>query len=204
MKREKRREIRSDMKRLLANLDERWVRAASSQLCQHLLELLRTPRLATRSHILAWTSFFPGEVDLTAFISDLVEERIFYLPRCHPDFSMVFISVGRDWTQEVEPGSFGIPEPKSDAGNRFDPESEASEAIVIVPGMAFDPLGNRIGRGKGYYDRFLGQPAMSRAKRIGVGWNLQMVDRIAPEAHDIPVDYICTEEGVISADLSES
>lgn len=200
--RSSRSQVRADMKTLLANLDQRWVKAASGQVCEQLKLLLESERLRSKSRILAWTSFFPGEVDLSVLISELSDEKTFYLPRSHSDGSMRFISIGDDWTDDVEPGLFGIPEPATSAGNSFDPDLQAFETIVLVPALAFDSLGNRLGRGKGYYDRFLGLPGMQDAKKVGVIWNLQLVEKIPPESHDIPVDYVCSEDGFFSVELS--
>jgi 5-formyltetrahydrofolate cyclo-ligase len=63
-----------------------------------------------------------------------------------------------------------------------------------VPGVAFDRNGNRIGRGKGYYDRLLEQ---TRAITVGVGYGFQLIEDIPAEPHDIAVDYVITEHGVI-------
>ncbi|MBI4530686.1 MAG: 5-formyltetrahydrofolate cyclo-ligase, partial [Candidatus Latescibacteria bacterium] len=60
-------------------------------------------------------------------------------------------------------------------------------------GVAFDPSGNRIGLGGGYYDRFLRD---LRAMKVGVAYQLQIVDRIIPGPTDTPVDLIITEEQV--------
>lgn len=194
------REIRADMKRLLANLDERWIRAASKEISEALVDILRSREFCDCTNVLAWTSFFPGEVNLSLLISELSDERSFFLPRSNPDFSMDFVSIGRDWTQEVEPGGFGIPEPCYEAGELYDPARDAKKTVVLVPGLAFDLLGNRIGRGKGYYDRFLGQPAMREARLVGVCWNLQKMEKLYPEIHDVPMDYLCTEERFLACD----
>ena len=84
-------------------------------------------------------------------------------------------------------GAYGIMEP---VGPIF-PESEYDRIdLAIIPGMAFDPYGNRLGRGKGYYDRLL--PRLGNALRIGVCFPFQKVDSVPSEAHDIKVnDVVC-------------
>ena len=64
--------------------------------------------------------------------------------------------------------------------------------LIIVPAVAYDRQGNRIGRGKGYYDRLLSR---TKALRIGVAYDFQLVDEIEAEPHDIPVDIVITETG---------
>ncbi|MDE6460514.1 MAG: hypothetical protein K2K52_06765, partial [Paramuribaculum sp.] len=54
----------------------------------------------------------------------------------------------------------------------------------------FDRLGNRVGRGKGYYDRLMQQ---SKALKVGIGYDFQLVDEIDTEEHDVPVDIVITE-----------
>lgn len=181
------------MRRVVSNLDQRWLAAASSALCSHLADLLKREFPKDGVAILAWTSFFPGEPDLSSFISGSFGQYDIFLPKTYPDYSMKFVSVSDKWSEETEPGEFGIPVPTG--GNFFDPASY-STTVVLVPGLAYDSLGNRLGRGKGHYDRFLGQPELRAAKKIGICWSLQIVDEVPAESHDIPVDWLCTEEGV--------
>ncbi|MCB0319477.1 MAG: 5-formyltetrahydrofolate cyclo-ligase [Bdellovibrionales bacterium] len=200
----KRDAIRLERRKLLANLDSRWTRAASLELCERLIKLLGTPGLANYTRLLAWTSFFPGEPDLSAFIARMESSHTIYLPRSLPDRSMLFISIGKDWMHEVTPGIHGIPEPLEDGGEQFESSFMAHETVVLVPGVAFDSLGNRLGRGRGYYDRFLGDPEMETAKKIGVCWKFQLAPDIPTRAHDIPVDYVCHEEGSFRTSLDRN
>ncbi len=67
--------------------------------------------------------------------------------------------------------------------------------LVIVPGLAFDPSGGRLGRGGGYYDRWIeGNPGLPR---IGVCFALQVVEKVPREDHDARVGKVVTEEGVV-------
>lgn len=66
--------------------------------------------------------------------------------------------------------------------------------LVIVPGVAFDTSCNRMGRGKGYYDRLLSE---SNAVKIGVAFSFQVVDEVPVEPHDIPLDMVATESTII-------
>ena len=62
--------------------------------------------------------------------------------------------------------------------------------MVVVPAMAYDRQGNRVGRGKGYYDRLL---ADSKAIKIGVAYDCQLVDEIDTDSFDQPVDIVITQ-----------
>jgi len=68
--------------------------------------------------------------------------------------------------------------------------------VVLVPSVAIDRRGNRLGRRGGYYDRFLAQPDL-RAARIAPALGPQLVDRVPVEAHDVPVDRVVTPAGVL-------
>jgi 5-formyltetrahydrofolate cyclo-ligase len=192
----KRSELRAEMRRVISNLDRRWLAAASHDLCRELTTLLDTELPGAIDHVLVWTAFFPGEVDLSRFIEGQFGRRRVYMPRTLPDRTMQFMAVERGWLLHAEKSTFGIPEPRFEEGKAFDLK-EAPRTAVIVPGLAFDRAGDRLGRGGGYYDRFLGRVAMQRAIKIGVCWELQVVDRVPTESHDVAVDWLCHEQGFI-------
>ncbi len=94
-----------------------------------------------------------------------------------------------------EKGPYGIPEPPSLAG--VEPRTKGWD-IIVVPGLAFDRRGNRLGRGFGYYDRFLGGLPES-VPRVGLAWASQRIPEVPVDAWDVPVHVLVTEEGVIRA-----
>ena len=83
-------------------------------------------------------------------------------------------------------GAFGILEPQ---GERPCPAGEID--LVVCPGVAFTADGRRLGRGRGYYDRYLGDPAF-RGVRVGVCYAHQLVDDLPVEPHDVFMDYVIT------------
>lgn len=90
---------------------------------------------------------------------------------------------------ELESGAYGITEPTV---GEIIKKSEID--IVILPGLAFDKSGGRLGYGKGYYDRFL---AGGGAMKIALAFSEQIIDKVVCESFDLPVDIIVTEEGII-------
>lgn len=91
-----------------------------------------------------------------------------------------------DWSPATQcAGSFGIDEPTDEA--RLCAPSEID--LMVVPGVAFTRDGMRLGRGKGYYDRYLSQPEF-RAVTIGVGYRHQLLDALPVEAHDKMLDWV--------------
>jgi len=91
-------------------------------------------------------------------------------------------------------GPLGIPQPKRDLWQTLSPDEID---LVIVPGVAFDERGNRIGFGMGFYDRFLKRKS-SRTKTVALAFELQLVPIIPSQPYDVPVDYIITEKRVIN------
>jgi 5-formyltetrahydrofolate cyclo-ligase len=91
---------------------------------------------------------------------------------------------------ELEIGRYGIREPKRE---NIRPASREEIDAILVPAVAFDRRGHRIGYGGGYYDRFL--PGVPRAVLIGAAFSCQIVARIPEGPHDLPVDRIVTENG---------
>jgi 5-formyltetrahydrofolate cyclo-ligase len=93
---------------------------------------------------------------------------------------------------EIVVGKFGAREPAADCAeitlNHFD--------LVLVPGMAFDLHGNRLGRGKGYYDRIL---AEASGIKCGVAYDFQLLEEIPTEPHDAKVDFIFTPSRCLKA-----
>lgn len=195
--------MRLEMKKVVANLDKRWIQAASIEVCDYLNRLVAKEGGSRIQHILAWVKHFPGEVDLSRFVGDQLGSKRVYLPRVLANREMQFLSIGTGWTDEMEVGFGGIPTPKDQSGELFD-VSYASSTAVIVPGLAFDNRGVRLGRGSGYYDRFLSEPAMSEALTIGVCWSLQLVNCVNQEDHDVPVQWLCHERGYLPAEVSDS
>lgn len=189
-------QLRNDFRKVLSNLDKRWIVAASHSLSDELMKFFHGPNGQGIEHILAFASFFPGEVDLSQFISDMIGRVNVYLPLSHSDGRMTFISVGSDWQEATVSGEFGIPEPDDTTGKSFNPE-DAQNAAILVPGIAFDRDGNRLGRGKGFYDRFLAMNRNRKMAKIGVGWELQLIESVPSAEHDVVMDWYCYERGVI-------
>ncbi len=118
----------------------------------------------------------PDEVDITPLFQCL--EKTFYIPAFDEAISSYRLA---QLTDELNPGKFGIPEPTNPV---FAPEELD---LIIVPGVAFDRTGNRIGRGGGFYDRLLPQ---YHAVRIGICFDFQCVENVPSEPHDCRMDVV--------------
>jgi len=100
-----------------------------------------------------------------------------------------------NYDTELERGNKGILEPKKEYNRLYPPENID---LIIVPGIAFDLDGNRIGRGFGYYDNFLRKVHLS-AKIIALAFEIQIVKKIMTDKNDIPVHKIITEKRIINS-----
>ena len=90
-----------------------------------------------------------------------------------------------DGPETLKRGAYGILEP---TGSLFPSPRYPQISLAIIPGVAFDKDGHRLGRGKGYYDRLL--PRLTGACKVGICWNFQLLEHIPTEDHDITMNRI--------------
>lgn len=139
-----------------------------------------------------------GRVALYASLADELPTRpVFEAARAHGKLTLfpraeadrlVFAPAVR-W-EDLRPGRYGVAEPSS-AVAALTPDS-----LVLVPGVAFDVGGGRLGRGGGYYDRTFASNAEPRPLLLGVGYAFQVVDAVPRARHDRRMDAVVTERKV--------
>lgn len=117
-------------------------------------------------------------------------KRVFY-PRPFPNRSIEFVEIGS--ATELVRGKLGIAEP---TGNKVLSRCSEFNVLLITPGVAFDPKGNRLGRGQAWYDRLIRQWG-SRATPVGLAYEFQVIDRIPVDPWDQKVLFISTQERFI-------
>jgi len=105
----------------------------------------------------------------------------------------------KDTGRELKRHAYGMLEPDTKICAPFPP---TQIDLVLVPGLAFDRQGYRIGYGGGYYDRFL--PRCPQATWVGLAYEAQLVADIFPEAWDIRLHHICTERGFLTTQAAHS
>lgn len=138
--------------------------------------------------IIALYAAADGEVDLRCvFDRARAQGKSCFFPAVHHG-DMVFYPVA-DWS-DLQPGRYDILSPK-DNGAVLDPQHCA---LIVVPGVAFDRQGNRLGRGKGFYDRYL--PTVG-GLRVGVCFDCCRVEALPHEPHDVGMDVVITESGIL-------
>ena len=148
--------------------------------------ILQSPMYVDASCVLLYAAT-GDEIDLCAVASDAWEQgKTVAYPRCLDRAgSMAFFVV--DNPSRLIEGSFGIPEPNEDCL----PWQPTADALCIVPALAADALGNRLGYGKGYYDRFLAEFEGVRACAV---YTCGVAESLPAEEHDLPVTYLCPGE----------
>ena len=123
-------------------------------------------------------SALPDEVQTQAFLEKWHLKKHIILPTVVGD-DIIPVAYGEDTAFAV--GDFNILEPQNEPyTGGFD--------LIVVPGVAFDRNGNRLGRGRGYYDRFLCQHL--DVKRIGICFDFQLIDEVPAESFDIRMDEV--------------
>ncbi|MDE6098535.1 MAG: 5-formyltetrahydrofolate cyclo-ligase [Muribaculaceae bacterium] len=175
--------IRTQMKARKALLDEP-EKALAADRAFNLME--QTAAFMLSEHILLYHSL-PDELSTREFINRWAGRKHFYLPRVNG----VNLEILPYEQSRLHLGAFNIEEPDGDTPL---PDLDIIE-MVVVPGVAFDRRGNRIGRGKGYYDRLLSN---LKALTVGVAYDFQLIDEIDSEEHDVRVNYIITDRHIIA------
>ncbi|MDD4991594.1 MAG: 5-formyltetrahydrofolate cyclo-ligase [Paludibacter sp.] len=139
---------------------------------------------AATTILMYWST--PDELPTHQIVRKWCYNKIIILPSVINEHEMEFkryFAIGK-----MRKGNLGIEEPDSIESykGKFD--------LVIVPGVAFDRKGNRLGRGKGYYDKFLSE---NKILKIGVGFNFQLLDYVPVTRDDIKMDKIITATEIV-------
>jgi 5-formyltetrahydrofolate cyclo-ligase len=151
--------------------------------------LLAHPLFEEATHLFTYLSF-RTEVDTRGIIeAAMASGKSVSIPRLKGDKATMEAVPLHAWADLV-PGPFGLLEPAPEISAIPLPPG----TLVLVPGLAFDPSGHRLGYGGGYYDRFLARPNL-RCIGAGLAYEAQITQLPHPEAFDQRVDWIVTELG---------
>lgn len=146
--------------------------------------LEQTAAFLMAENILMYHSL-PDELSTRSFLKKWGGKKHFFLPRVNG----VNLEILPYDESRLELGAFHIEEPTGDT--LTDPDEIE---LMVIPAVAYDYKGNRLGRGKGFYDRLL---SSTKATKIGVGYEFQLVDDLPVEPHDIPMDMVITQNACI-------
>lgn len=180
---------RAVLRRARKELTDAYRRQSSLSLCSHALEAITV----TGAESVLLFAPIGDEPDILPLAKELLGRgaSVFFPVSLTEETKLEFHRVTE--LSELCVGAYGIREPSRELPLFRDSES----AVCIVPALAFDRRGMRIGYGKGYYDRFL---STFGGKRFGVVYSQMLFDKLPADKYDIPVDMIITEGGTVLPD----
>ena len=161
---------------------------ASAAICSH---ILASPLLQNCRILLCYAPIGSEADVLTVAKAALAEGKIVGFPICN-GAEMEFYAV-TSLDELCKADAFGIPIPDATKSPRITPDHDT---LMLLPGLALDKSGNRIGYGKGYYDRYLHR-ASPAPVTLGVTYAATLFESIPSEKNDFPVVFLATEDGII-------
>ena len=175
---------KKELRQFIRNKKRQYSSSQLEELSLSVLSRLNGNEHLQRAETILMYYSLPDEVNTHAYIEQLLTEgKKILLPEVIDGENMVI----REYTgkHDLKEGAFHIMEP---VGSLFPEERYQEINLAIIPGMAFDGNHNRLGRGKGYYDRFLQK--IPQVYKIGICFPFQLVDEIPTEETDIKMDAI--------------
>ena len=183
---ERKNALRALMRQRLAALTPEERRQRSRQL---VARLVAQPAWTAARRVLLFAPLpIEPDVDLL-WLGDALEEKECAYPRVEGTATRLYF-VGH--AEELEPTRWGLREPAPVAAREADLRDFD---VVLVPGLAFDAAGGRLGRGGGFYDRLLAGRGQ-RSVVVGVGFEFQRLEELPLAPHDALMDCVCTEVGI--------
>ena len=181
-------ELRNQMRERLASLSSSQVRVRSAAVWERLSVL---SEFVSGTWLLVYVSK-GHEIDTHGLIQQLLAiGKHACVPRFDDASGRYIASELKDFVAELVEGKFGILEPKQGAVRLV--SADKLDAL-LVPGLAFDGKGNRIGRGMGFFDRLLRE---APGIKIALAYDFQVLNKVPADAHDVCVDFIVTEKQVV-------
>lgn len=146
-----------------------------------------------RAEVLLGFVNYGSEISTVEILSEALKHgKKVYVPRVEGE-DLIFYRIFS--MEDLVPGYKGIPEPAGDTERyqyRVKEQALLEKTLLLMPGVAFDPMRNRMGYGKGFYDRFLADKEELQIYSIAVGYQCQMVEQVPASEHDIkPYQVIC-------------
>ena len=183
-------EIRKKMTKRRESLSQKQVESKSGAIHKNLFEM---PAWNESAHMMVYLDFRNEVTTIPLIKTYLRKGKKVYIPVTNPGDYSLTVSELINPVEDLEIGHFGLKEPRKET---LRPANPCLLDLVIVPGVAFDGQGYRIGLGAGYYDRFL--PTLPQNTcLISMAYQFQLINRVPRESHDIPVQWIVTESQVI-------
>lgn len=183
-------ETKSEIRSRIIKIRNALTEEERNQAASLLTERIREHQWYFMSDVILGYADYGSEISTRELIQDALSAgKKIFLPRVEGE-NMTFYRVS-DLSGLVQ-GYKGIPEPQGDTESYHGGKQAAERTLLLMPGVAFDRYRNRIGYGKGFYDRFLADNPELQGRSIAVGYQCQLLDALPAEETDIrPCEVIC-------------
>lgn len=178
---------KSEIRKLALSKRNSFTSKERSEKSERIAEHLESLNIFKNAKNILFYYSYQAEVDTLGLMKKWMENKNILLPRLNSDNT--FVALPFTSFDNLEVNKFDIPEPPF----IFEPQTNLD--LIIVPGVAFDRKGNRIGMGKGYYDRFLTD--YKNVPKIALAYSEQVLDQVPKDPYDEPVNIILTEDEII-------
>jgi 5-formyltetrahydrofolate cyclo-ligase len=205
--REYKQALRGQMKAALASMEAVERTFASHKAC---VALLKTELFASADIVLSYMAAGMEADPFRISAAALSAFKMLAVPVCAKtgnamDFYFVHGAADEEgFLAQFTKGRYGILEPVPLPSARLKlPPVRAKKILVVVPGLAFSPRGGRLGHGAGYYDRYLSELKLKALEHdctltlVGFCFDCQVIRRLPLEEHDVPMDWLLTQSGLV-------
>lgn len=181
MEQDSKKALRTKISLKRSNLNFSEIREKSNVIMEKLLSLSQFQK----AQVVAFYLSKSDEVQTENAIKKILEEKTILVPVTKNEIKLVKFTSFSD----LEPALFSVPEPKTKRYSNQQPD------VIVIPGLAFDKHGNRLGYGKGYYDTLLKN---LKSIKVGVCFDFQLINNVPSYEHDQKVDTIITEKRILN------
>jgi 5-formyltetrahydrofolate cyclo-ligase len=189
-------EFRKKIKSHLSQLEEKFFLQKSEEICKNILSW----EIYQKAKTILFYMPLKTEPNIFKIIEDaFYQKKECYIPKITDEITMKFFLLEKEKSilEQVESGFYGILEPKENLPQfKIENFSNKDDILIFVPAMAFDINKNRIGKGKGFYDRFLSKIFENSKGNItlaGISFDCFIFDKIPTEKNDMKVDFIISD-----------
>lgn len=182
-------EVRNVMSKRRKSMSEQEVSHKSKTIIE---KVMNTEEFKKSKNLMVFLSF-----DNEVYTFDLIDKAMdmgkkVVVPYTVKDTYEIIPTLLKNIEEDLEVSSYGYLEPKKE---KITTVQEEDIDLTIVPGLAFDKDMNRIGFGKGYYDRYLAKTRKD-SKNMAIAYEYQVLEEIPHDDYDVKMDYIITEENI--------
>ena len=192
-------EFRKKIKLQLSQLEQNFFIQKSEGICKNILSW----DIYRKAKTILFYMPLKTEPNIFKIIEDAFsQKKECYIPKITDETTMNFFLLENEKSilEQVESGFYGILEPKENLPQlQIEDLAKKDDILILIPAMAFDKNKNRIGKGKGFYDRFLSKIFVNSQRNItlaGISFDCFILDKIPTEKNDMKVDFIISDSKI--------